>query len=236
MPRVSQEHEQEVRDRIVRAALGVFAERGFHRATMQDIVRASGLSVGAIYTYFKSKSDLILAGCDLITDQELAQLGVRLASVTDYRERIATAIGYWFDNLAVEQSERGSGFLLLQAWAEVETDPAIREMLLRRRRETVTTIVLILQEGVMRGELPAWLDIPALSHALAALLDGMLVEAAEAGAGYRRSDAERRILALLETLLASRNAAVPERIEPAAPVPYESVRAGRVDRADRAAS
>src|SRR5439155_829870 len=70
MPRVSQEHEQEVRDRIVRAALQVFAERGFHRATMQDIVRASGLSVGAIYTYFKSKSELILAGCDLITDHE----------------------------------------------------------------------------------------------------------------------------------------------------------------------
>src|SRR5690348_6324127 len=133
MPRVTQAHEQEVRDRIVRASLAVFAEHGFHRATMQDIVRASGLSVGAIYTYFRSKSDLILAGCDLITGQELAQLGSRLAGVDDYRQRVAAAVGYWFDNLAVEQSQRGSGFLLLQAWAEVETDPAIREMLLRRR-------------------------------------------------------------------------------------------------------
>ena len=229
MPRVSAQHEQDVRNRIVRAALGVFAEHGFHRSTMQDIVRASGLSVGAIYTYFKGKSELILAGCDLITDQELAQLNTRLSGVTSYRERIATAIGYWFDNLAVEQSERGSGFLLLQAWAEVETDPAIREMLLRRRRETVTAIVLVLQEGVMRGELPVWLDIPAISHALAALLDGMLVEAAESGAGYRRSDAERRILALLETILAARTAAPPERIEAAPPLPYESVRARRAE-------
>src|SRR5689334_24772419 len=215
MPRVSQEHEQEVRDRIVRASLQVFAERGFHRATMQDIVRASGLSVGAIYTYFRSKSDLILAGCDLITDQELAQLGERLATVTGYRDRIAAAIGYWFDNLAVEQSGGGSGFLLLQAWAEVETDPAIREMLLRRRRETVTAVALVVQEGVTRGELPPWLDVTDISHALAALLDGMLIEAAEAGAGYRRSDAERRILALFETILAARDAAAPARIEPA---------------------
>jgi AcrR family transcriptional regulator len=227
MPRVTAEHEQEVRDRIVRASLAVFGERGFHRATMQDIVRASGLSVGAIYTYFKSKSDLILAGCDLITDQELAQLGQRLQGLSDYRARIAAAIGYWFDNLAVEQSERGSGFLLLQAWAEVETDPAIREMLLRRRRETVTSIVLLLQEGVMRGELPPWLDVPSVSHALAALLDGMLIEAAEAGAGYRRSDAERRILSLIETLLAARTAERPETIHAAAPVAYESVRAAR---------
>src|SRR5947207_1673949 len=110
MPRVSQQHEQAVRDRIVRAALQVFGERGFHRATMQDIVRKSGLSVGAIYTYFRSKSELILAGCDLITDQELAQLASRLAGVSGYRERIAAAVGFWFDNLALEQTERGSSF------------------------------------------------------------------------------------------------------------------------------
>ena len=227
MPRVSAQHEQEVRDRIVRAALAVFAERGFHRATMQDIVRASGLSVGAIYTYFRSKSELILAGCDLITDQELAQLGDRLARVTDYRERIAAAIGYWFDNVAVEQSGGGSGFLLLQAWAEVETDPAIREMLTRRRRETITAIVLVLQEGVMRGELPSWLDVASVSQALSALLDGMLLQAAEEGAGYRRADHERRVLSMIETLLAARDAAAPERIVAAAPIPYESVRAAR---------
>src|SRR3954467_9037398 len=196
MPRVTAQHEQEVRDRIVRAALAVFAEHGFHRATMQDIVRASGLSVGAIYTYFRSKSELILAGCDLITDQELAQLAARLAGVSGYGERIAAAIGYWFDNLAVEQSGGGSGFLLLQAWAEVETDPAIREMLVRRRRETITATVLLLQEGVMRGELPAGLDVPSIAEAFSALLDGMLVQAAEEGAAYRRSDHERRILAL----------------------------------------
>jgi AcrR family transcriptional regulator len=227
MPRVSQEHEQEVRDRIVRASLAVFAEHGFHRATMQDIVRASGLSVGAIYTYFKSTSDLILAGCDLITDQELAQLGERLAGVTDYRDRIAAALGYWFDNLAVEQSGRGSSFLLLQAWAEVETDPAIREMLLRRRRETVTAIVLVLQEGVMRGELPSWLDVASVAQAFGGLLDGLLIQAAEEGAGYRRADHERRVLALFETILAARDAAAPEPITPARPVPYDSVRAKR---------
>ena len=79
----------------------------------------------------------------------------------------------------------------------------------------------------MRGELPAWLDIPAVSHALAATLDGMLVEAAESGAAYRRSDAERRILALLETLLAARDAAPPAQITAAPPITYESVRATR---------
>jgi AcrR family transcriptional regulator len=228
MPKVTPQHEQEVRNRIVRAAISVFAERGFHRATMQDIVQASGLSVGAIYTYFRSKSELILAGCDRITDQELGELRDRLASVVGYRERIATAVGFWFDNIAVEQTDRGSGFLILQAWAEADTDPAIREMLLRRRHETVTAVALVLQEGVMRTELPAWLDVPSIAHAVAALLDGVLIEASEDGAAYRRSDAERRVLALIETLLAARSSAAPNRIEPAPPRSYESARARRV--------
>ena len=49
MPRVSAAHEQEVRDRIVASAIRVFTERGYG-ATIQDVVRDSGLSVGAIYT------------------------------------------------------------------------------------------------------------------------------------------------------------------------------------------
>ena len=170
MPRVSAQHEQEVRERIVRAATRVFSERGFHRATMQDIVRASGLSVGAIYTYFKSKDDLILAGCDLITDQEMGELARRLASIDGFRERIAVAVGLIFDQMEIESGDLGSIRQLSLAWAEADTSPAIREMLLRRRREIHGVAVALLQEGIARGEFPAWLDIDRVAAALGALL------------------------------------------------------------------
>ena len=228
MPRVSPQHEQAVRDRIVRAAIGVFAEHGFHRATMQDIVRASGLSVGAIYTYFRSKSELILAGCDLITDQELGELRERLSTVTNFRDRIAVAVGYFFDQFDEQRAGRSSTVLMTQAWAEADADPAIREMLRRRRRNIVTSGALLVQEGVIRGELPAWLDVESIAHAIAALLDGITLEAIEDGAAYRREDAERRVLAFLETLFAARNAeAQPARLVAVAPRPYESLKAGR---------
>jgi AcrR family transcriptional regulator len=227
MPRVSPQHEQAVRDRIVRAAIGVFAEHGFHRATMQDVVRASGLSVGAIYTYFKSKSDLILAGCDLITDQELGELRERLSTVTDYRERIAVALGYFFDQFEETRAGRSSNVLMTQAWAEADADPAIREMLRRRRRDIVTSSALLLQEGVVRGELPAWLDVESIAHAIAALLDGITLEAIEDGPAYRREDAERRALALLETIFAGREAAAPTPLTAVPPRPYESLKASR---------
>ena len=69
MPRISAAHEQQVRDRIIQAAVTVFSEKGYHRATISDVVQRSGLSVGAIYTYFRSKEELFLHGCDLISGQ-----------------------------------------------------------------------------------------------------------------------------------------------------------------------
>jgi AcrR family transcriptional regulator len=224
LPRVSQAHELQVRQRIVRAALQVFAERGFHRATMQDIVRQSGLSVGAIYTYFKSKDELILAGCDLITDQEMGALFERLAGQATFRDKISAAVGFFFDQLDFERQVAGGPRLLIEAWALADSQPAIREMLLRRRREINALTVALLHEGIATGELPAWIDMAAVAPALGATLDGILLESIEEGAGYRRAESERRVLALLEILFASAGASPAERIERAAPQPYPSVR------------
>jgi len=231
MPRVTEAHEREVRERIVRASLRVFAEKGFDRATMQDVVRASGLSVGAIYTYFRSKDELILAGCDLITDQEIGELRERLAAIDGFRERIAAAVGFFFDQLDFEREDVGGPRLLVEAWAAADAEPAIREMLVRRRREVVGVTVALLQEGLARGEFPRWIDIGAVAAGFAALLDGVILEAIEEGAGYRRRDSERRVLAMLELLFA---AAASERIPPIAaarPLPYPSARGREPGRA-----
>src|SRR6266850_2749509 len=48
------------RARILDAAIKVFAERGFHTATVAEIARAAGVADGTIYLYFKSKDDLLL--------------------------------------------------------------------------------------------------------------------------------------------------------------------------------
>jgi len=44
--------------KITRAALGVFAEYGYHGATMEHIMRVSGLSKGLVYHYFPSKEKI----------------------------------------------------------------------------------------------------------------------------------------------------------------------------------
>ncbi|MFF8845377.1 TetR/AcrR family transcriptional regulator [Streptomyces sp. NPDC015127] len=64
MARVSQEHLDARRRQILDGAARCFARNGFHATSMQDILRESGLSAGAVYRYFRSKEELIEAIAD----------------------------------------------------------------------------------------------------------------------------------------------------------------------------
>lgn len=59
MPRRSN-MESATRDRLVRAAMDVFAQRGYHGTTVDDIVAASDSSKGAFYHYFPSKQGIFI--------------------------------------------------------------------------------------------------------------------------------------------------------------------------------
>ena len=48
------------RKQILDAATQVFAEKGFHRATVKEIARVAGIADGTIYTYFASKTEVLL--------------------------------------------------------------------------------------------------------------------------------------------------------------------------------
>lgn len=48
------------RKQILDAATQVFADKGFHRATIKDIARVAGIADGTIYTYFASKTEVLL--------------------------------------------------------------------------------------------------------------------------------------------------------------------------------
>src|SRR6266404_6222435 len=58
------------RARILDAAIKVFAERGFHSATVAEIARAAGVADGTIYLYFKGKDDLLLR----LFDEKMTEL------------------------------------------------------------------------------------------------------------------------------------------------------------------
>jgi TetR/AcrR family transcriptional regulator, transcriptional repressor for nem operon len=202
MPRISAAHEQQVRDRIIQAAVTVFSEKGYHRATISDVVRRSGLSVGAIYTHFKNKEELFLHSCDLISGQGLDEMAVRLAPLTSTSDRLRAAVAYYVET--IDEFDDAPGQVgLIRAWAEAGEEPGVREMLVRRRERLVGAAQLLIQQGISRGELPASLDVDAIARGFMALLDGLLLVRIEAGEMYRPDVLERYATAMLDVLLAA---------------------------------
>jgi TetR/AcrR family transcriptional regulator, fatty acid metabolism regulator protein len=63
------------REKILEAALAVFAQKGYHRAIVDDIVRVSGTSKGAVYHHFPNKEALFLA----LVDQFVVHLATAAA-------------------------------------------------------------------------------------------------------------------------------------------------------------
>src|SRR5512136_610684 len=60
-PKVTEAYREATRGKILRAAEKVFARKGYNAASVDDIVKESGLSKGALYGYFESKEELFLA-------------------------------------------------------------------------------------------------------------------------------------------------------------------------------
>ncbi len=76
------------RDAILRAAIDVFAERGFFNAQVADVARAAGVAAGTVYLYFKSKDDLLVSIFDRSMRDGLAAGRAAVANLDDPGERL----------------------------------------------------------------------------------------------------------------------------------------------------
>ncbi|HEY0839871.1 MAG TPA: TetR/AcrR family transcriptional regulator [Vulgatibacter sp.] len=64
------------RARIVEAAIRVFADRGFHRATVAEVAREAEVADGTIYLYFKNKDDLLAC----LFEERMAELNALMTA------------------------------------------------------------------------------------------------------------------------------------------------------------
>jgi len=74
-------HASPTRARLIRAATEVFAEHGYHKATIAEISRLAGLSEAGIYEYFQGKEDLMLAIPNVWVSQAIEDLEEQLFGI-----------------------------------------------------------------------------------------------------------------------------------------------------------
>ena len=123
MPRVSEQHLTARRQQILDAAHACFLRNGFHQTSMQDVIREANLSVGAVYRYFPSKTDLITAIAEQVIDQIAAAFDHMLAE--EHAPPIVEALERGVDLVTANTGPDGTLRLALQIWSESTTDPVL---------------------------------------------------------------------------------------------------------------
>jgi AcrR family transcriptional regulator len=85
------------RDRILRGAAKVFADRGYRDASMTAIARAGGITPAVIYDHFPSKADLHITLLERETAEMLGAIGAALNEAPDDLEaRLRAGVGAFF--------------------------------------------------------------------------------------------------------------------------------------------
>ena len=135
MPKVSDEHKAEQRERILRGTMEVFARKGVGATTMGDIIEVSGLSAGAIYGYYSGKDDLIRQAAEDVLMSRRADLE-RLAAgnpLLPPHELIHALLS----GLLAELPEPA---IVLQFWAQSHADAEVRAVAERATALDMTVI------------------------------------------------------------------------------------------------
>jgi TetR/AcrR family transcriptional repressor of uid operon len=125
MPKVSSRYLEERKNEIVDAAEACFLRRGFHQCTMQDICKECGLSPGAVYRYFRSKSDIIAAVIARSTDRGATLIDEARASHVQAALALEAIGEYFFGRLQKEDTARVAA-LELEVWGEALRNAEVR--------------------------------------------------------------------------------------------------------------
>src|SRR6478609_9377576 len=78
------------RDAILRAAIDVFAERGYFNAQVADVARAAGVAAGTVYLYFKNKDHLLVSIFEKTMREAIADGRACVAPLRDPVEQLRT--------------------------------------------------------------------------------------------------------------------------------------------------
>src|SRR2546422_1443022 len=94
------------RTRLLEAAQRVFARRGFHAASVEEIAREAGATTGAIYSNFAGKEDLFLALFEEHVASQVVKYREIFARGTNLEERSRGGADDWRADLHEERDAR----------------------------------------------------------------------------------------------------------------------------------
>ena len=106
--RTQAERAAETRETLIAAARPLFAEHGFAEVALETIVRAAGVTRGALYHHFADKTELFAAVFEQVEAEVAARMGeaIAVANESDPVEVMRLGAGFWLDACSDPEIQR----------------------------------------------------------------------------------------------------------------------------------
>lgn len=171
MPKISSEKMQLRKKTILDKAFEVFSAKGYTLASMDDIVKHSGISKGGIYSYFKSKEEIFLAIAEERFQLRSEQLRL-MEAMESVSEKVTRYLRWFLDSLQNESICMGIKFTV-EFWSLLSRDSSKSEIAQVRYGKFERDLEELLLEGVQNGEFRSDLDTKSAVYLILASLDGV---------------------------------------------------------------
>lgn len=159
----------ERKQQILEAAVGCFARKGFHAATMPEICAAAELSPGTVYRYFRSKEELIEALVEADRAESLA-----LIEAMARTPHLAHAIALAVDAALEAMDDPEAAAIYLEVGAEAARNPRIATIVRRHDESINNALAALLTRSQERGEVSPHLEPRLMAEMINALIDGVI--------------------------------------------------------------
>src|SRR2546421_4665991 len=182
------------RERILRAAIEVFALNGYFNAKVSDIAKSAGVADGTIYLYFDGKEDLLVNIFREHTRNYLQSLERELAHVRRAEDRIRIAIRHHLEALGRDRA--------LAIVAQVELRHSLKFMSLLSQQEVADYLGLLrkmVEHGQAEGSFRRNLHPQLVAKAIFGVLDEMVTSWMLSEKEYNLADSAEQVADLLLT-------------------------------------
>jgi AcrR family transcriptional regulator len=159
----------ETREKIFRAALGLFAARGFAAVTVEDITEAADVGKGTFFNYFPSKEHVFGAFGDIQIGKIEGTLAAARAGSVSVREALAT-----FPRLLAEEPGR-SPKIMQSIIVALQTSQPVRDVFLGKAQRGRKLLAELFALGQRRGEIRRDVAPPLLARTVQQAYFGVML-------------------------------------------------------------
>ena len=137
------------KSQIMNAALSVAVQKGYSNSRMDDIVKKSNLSKGAIYWYYKSKKDVYLDLVDHWFEQYSSDVLIKIEVKKTASDKLNALFQYFSSQFVKNQSVFR---ILSEFWSLSKIDPDFNDKLQKVYKVFLDYIIIIIKEGIALKE------------------------------------------------------------------------------------